>query len=111
MTNVIETWNEVFHGNDVVFSEKPETQNQLFDLTKINFLKEIFGSKKKKMLEVGAGSAYFSLYFAKRNFDSTCLDINSKILKIGKDNFAKEKTKRKFVVGNDEKLPFKKNSF
>ncbi len=109
--DVIETWNEVFHGNDVVFSENPETQNQLFDLTKINFLKEIFGSEKKKMLEVGAGSAYVSLYFAKRGFDSTCLDINSKILKIAENNFEKEKAKGKFVVGNAEKLPFEDNSF
>jgi ubiquinone/menaquinone biosynthesis C-methylase UbiE len=106
-----EVWEEVFKGNDVVFSENPQTQNQLFDLTKINFLEEILGTGKKKMLEVGAGSAYVSLYFAKRGFDCTCLDINAPILKIAEKNFEKENAKGKFVVGTAEKLPFKDNSF
>src|SRR5688572_1118955 len=102
MANVIETWDEVFHGNDIVYSDNPKTQNQLFEHTKISFLKEIFPSpsKKPKMLEVGCGSAFVSLYFAKNGYETTALDINKNIIEIAGNNFKKEKVEGEFVIGS-----------
>ena len=105
-------WDEIFNGNDVVYSDNPKTQNQLFEHAKISFLKEIFPNKNNAtMLEVGCGSAFVSLFFAKNGYDVTCLDVNESIINIAKDNFKKENAKGKFVVGTAEKLPFKDNSF
>lgn len=110
-------WKEVFKGNDVIYSDNPQTQNQLFEHTKISFLREIFPTPKNvsqakpSMLEVGCGSAFVSLYFAKCGYRVSGLDINKDIIEIAKKNFKKENTQGTFVVGTAEKLPFKDNSF
>ena len=57
-------WDEIFDGVDVVYSDKPVTQNQVFEHMKISRLNEIFPKEKGKMLEVGCGSAFVSLYFS-----------------------------------------------
>ncbi len=107
---IINIWDKVFEGNDVVYSESPQTQNQLFENLKLNFLTEVFPTKAKS-LEVGCGSAFVSLYFAKRGYQTTCLDVNENILAIAKENYRKENAKGKFVVGDATKLPFKDNTF
>ncbi len=108
-------WDEVFEGSDVDYSDSPITQNQLFDQTKISFLKEIFPKKdrgkKVRMLEVGCGSAFVSLFFAKYGYEVDCVDINKNILKIAMNNFKKENVKGHFVAADAKKLPFKNNTF
>ncbi|SRR5258708_7157117 len=104
-------WDEIFDGVDVVYSDSPQTQNQLFEHMKISYLSEIFPQKKSKLLEVGCGSAFVSLYFAKKGWDVTSLDVNKSIIEIAKNNFEKQKAKGTFLVGNAEKLTFKDNEF
>jgi len=113
-----QVWDEVFQRVDLSYSEESETQNQLFEMVKISSLKRIFASfkkqkslKKVKMLEVGCGTGFVSLYFAKRGYDTTCLDINQSILKITKRNFKKEKVKGVFVSCDAQNLKFTDNSF
>src|SRR3989344_3966384 len=104
------TWDHIYENLDLSYSETPYSQGKLFELIKIDFLKKIF-PKKGKMLEVGCGSAFVSLYFAKRGYDSVCLDINKAILKEAEKNFKKEGVEGEFVIGDAEKLPFKKEVF
>ncbi len=104
-------WTEVFEGNDVIYSDHPQTQNQLFEHTKISFLQEIFPKGNKKMLEVGCGSAFVSLFFAKQGYAVTCLDINKNILDVARKNFKKEGVKGTFVVRSAEHLPFEDKEF
>lgn len=106
-----EAWEDVYQNLDLSYSEKADTQGKLFELVKIDFLKSIFPKPPAKILEVGCGTAFVSLYFAKRSYQTTSLDINSFILKATKENFQKENEKGKFVVGDAEKLPFEDNSF
>src|SRR5579859_2017033 len=104
-------WDEIFDGVDTVYSDNPKTQNQLFEHMKISLLNEIFPKGKSKMLEVGCGTAFVSLYYAKKGWNTTCLDVNKSIIDIAKKNFEKQKASGKFLVGNAEKLPFKDNEF
>ena len=109
--DTVKTWNEVFHGRNLAYSENPQNQNQLFDMVKIGFLKEIFPKGQNKMLEVGCGTAFVSLYFSKRGYETTCLDINQSILNVARQNFKKENAHGQFLVGDAEKLPFADNQF
>lgn len=104
-------WNEVYEDLDLSYSEKANTQGKLFELVKIGFLSEIFPKPPAKILEVGCGTAFVSLYFAKRSYEVYCLDINKSILKVAEKNFKKEGVKGKFSVGDAEKLPFADNQF
>lgn len=109
-------WDDVYKNLDLSYSEKGDTQGKLFELVKISFLKELFRASgmneaKKKMLEVGCGTAFVSLYFAKRGYHATCLDINKSILEVASRNFAQQGVKGEFIVGDAEKFPFAKNQF
>lgn len=106
-----EAWENVYQNLDLSYSEKADSQGKLFELIKIDFLKSIFPKPPTKILEVGCGTAFVSLYFAKRGYQTTSLDINSFILRTAKENFKKEGKKGQFVVGDAEKLPFLKNTF
>lgn len=106
-----DSWNEVYENLDLSYSEKTNTQGKLFELIKIGFLEEIFPKTPAKMLEVGCGTAFVSLYFAKRGYENYCLDINRSILKTAGENFKTEGTKAKFIIGDAQKLPFADNQF
>lgn len=105
------SWKEVYENLDLSYSEKTNTQGKLFEIIKISFLNEIFPKPPVKILEVGCGTAFVSLYFAKRGYETYCLDINQSIIDVAKKNFSKEEIKGKFFVGNAEKLPFGDNQF
>lgn len=108
---VYQTWDEVYKNLDLSYSEKPETQGKLFELIKLEFLQQIFPKPPAKTLEVGCGTAFDSLYLAKRGYQATCLDINKNILKVAEENFKKEGVEGQFVAGDGEKLPFPENHF
>lgn len=105
------SWKEVYQNLDLSYSEKATSQGKLFELVKIGFLSEIFPKSPCKILEVGSGTAFVSLYFAKRGYKTYCLDINKSILKSAESNFKKEGVWGKFVAGDAEKLPFGNNQF
>lgn len=105
-----EVWGQLFTNRDLTYSEDAQTQGKLFEMVKVGFLEEIF-PKTGKMLEVGCGTAFVSLYFAKRGFTAHCLDSNKEILNTAADNFKKEGEKGKFVLGDAERLPFRDNEF
>lgn len=107
----MDVWDEVWQGAETLYSDKPTTQNQVFEHVKILKLREIFPKDKFTMLEVGCGTAFVSEYFAKHGSLVTCLDTNKKILEIAKENFEKENARGKFVLGDAEKLPLKDNQF
>jgi len=104
-------WDEVFSGADLSYSESTDTQGKLFEHVKISFLKDLLPPPPAKILEVGCGTAFVSLYFAKRGHLATCLDINKEVLKAAEANFRKEGTEAKFVVGDAENLPFGDEQF
>lgn len=104
-------WKEVYKDLDLSYSEKADSQGKLFELIKIDFLTKLFPPAPAKILEVGCGTAFVSLYFAKRKYNMTCLDVNQFILNAAKNNFKKEKASGKFVKGDAEKLPFANNQF
>lgn len=106
-----EVWSDVYKSLDLAYSEKDLNQGRLFELVKIEFLSGILPKAPCQILEVGCGTAFVSLYFAKRKYNVACLDINKKILDVARDNFKKEKVKGKFKVGNAEKLPFRDSQF
>ena len=103
-------WGEVFTNRDLSYSEDAQTQGKLFEIVKVRFLQSIF-PKYGKMLEVGCGTAFVSLYFTKRGFTAHCLDSNQEILNTAEENFKNEKTRGKFVLGDAERLPFENNEF
>lgn len=106
-----DSWNQVYENLDLSYSEGTNTQGKLFEIVKIDFLKEIFPKPPAKMLEVGCGTAFVSLYFAKRGYETYCLDINKSILKAAEKNFNNEGVKGKFITGDVEKSPFDDNQF
>ncbi len=104
-------WDEVYGGLDLTYSEKIVNQGKLFEQIKARFLREIFPRPPVKMLEVGCGTAYISLYFAKRGYEVSCLDVNESILKVARKNFALEKVTGDFVCGDAQQLPFSDDQF
>lgn len=117
-----QVWDELFANRDLSYSEKADTQGKLFELVKIHFLERLLSINVRaatsevaprtvKTLEVGCGTAFVSLFFAKRGYEVSCLDTSKQILRIAEENFEKEKAQGKFVVGDAEKLPFEDNSF
>ncbi len=106
-----EAWDHVYQDLDLSYSEEAYSQGKLFELVKIDFLKEILPKASSKILEVGCGTGFVSLYLAKRGYNPVCLDINKSILKVAEGNFKKEGVKGQFVVGDAEKLPFPNSSF
>ena len=113
----VEVWDELFKSRDLSYSEKPDSQGKLFELIKVAFLEKLFQkyptpyTLTPKTLEIGCGTAFVSLYFAKRGFEVTCLDTSKEVLAVAEKNFKSEGQSGKFIVGNAEKLPFKDNSF
>lgn len=106
-----DVWPELFSSINTDYSESPNTQNRLFEKVKLSFLQKQLPKPPQKILEVGCGTAYVSLYLAKRGYKATCLDINDKVLQIAKTNFSKEKVSAKFIKATAEKLPFPNRSF
>lgn len=106
-----DVWDEIWVGAEKTYSDRPVTQNQVFEHVKINSLKKLFPKNNFKMLEVGCGTAFVSLYFAKHGALVTCLDTNKKVLSISEHNFKSENARGTFVLGDAEKLPFKDNTF
>lgn len=106
-----EAWEDVFAGLDLSYSEEADTQGKLFEMMKIGFMETILPKPPKKMVEIGCGTAFVSLYFAKRGYLATCMDINQPILDAAEENFRRENIKGEFVCGDAEKLPFADNMF
>lgn len=106
-----EAWDQVYQDLDLSYSEEANSQGKLFELIKIDFLKKLLPKSPAKILEVGCGTAFVSLYFKKRGYDTTCVDINQSILDIAETNFKKEGHSGKFILGDAEKLPFKDGQF
>lgn len=107
----VDVWNELFENLDLSYTENSDTQGKLFEMVKVSFLDELFPKGNLRMLEVGSGTGFVSLYFAKRGYRVTLLDTSSEILEAAKKNFQKEKALGDFVVGNAEELPFRENEF
>ncbi|MBI2103667.1 class I SAM-dependent methyltransferase [Candidatus Woesebacteria bacterium] len=104
-------WDVVWESAETSYADIPITQNQVFEHVKIKRLRNIFLKEKFEMLEVGCGTAFVSLYFAKKGAAVTCLDNNQNILRLAQENFKKEKASGKFVLGDAEALPFADNTF
>lgn len=107
----VEVWDEIWQGADKSYSDNPTTQNQVFEHIKIGSLSKIFPKGNFKMVEVGSGTAFVSLYFAKHGASTTSLDTNDRVLAVAKENFKREGAKGNFVKSNAEHLPFKDNQF
>ncbi len=111
-----EVWDELFSNRDLSYTEKAGSQGKLFEMVKVTFLEKLLDSRLRgndsvKSLEVGCGTAFVSLYFAKRGFEATCLDSSKEVLSQAQKNFKQEKQSGEFITGDANKLPFKDNSF
>jgi len=79
---------------------------QEFAVRKTDYIKKVIRNNQnydiKSILDVGAGSGFFSYYFEKE-FDTTALDFSQSMLEINPC--------QKKILGDAENLPFKDNSF
>jgi ubiquinone/menaquinone biosynthesis C-methylase UbiE len=75
----------------------------------MKYLKNVI--KGKKMLEVGVGTGRLSLFFAKKGFDVTGIDISEKMLDVARERAKRLKVKVKLIQMNAEKMDFQSNSF
>ena len=66
-----------------------------------------------KVLDIGCGLGYNSIFLAKKGFSATCFDLVSLAIKKGKLKAKEEKAQVDFLVGNALKLDeyFKQESF
>jgi len=93
-------WNSSSHQPEVIHREL------------INNLKLVAGDfKGKKILEVGAGMAGDSFYFAKQGAKVTVLDFSPRALAVIKKVTKREKLDLKFVEADARKMPFKSQEF
>jgi len=104
-------WNDVYEGLDLSYSESPETQGKLFEIVKARFLEGVIPRPSSKVLEVGSGTGFVSLYMSKRGYATTCADVNTTILKQAEANFSREGLRGGFVCCDAERLPFASGGF
>ena len=104
-------WDGVFEGLDLSYSESPVSQGKLFEIVKVGFLEKLLPRPPKDVIEVGCGTAFVSLYFAKRGYATTGVDLNTRILKQAEANFSREGVQGSFVCSNAEDLPFASGGF
>lgn len=63
------------------------------------------------ILDCGGGTGKWSIYFIKKGFNVTLLDISSENLKIAYEKFESKNININIVESNAEKTPFKDNEF
>ena len=65
-------------------------------------------SKGKRLLDIGCGTGHWSVYFARRGFDVTGVDISERMIRVAraKDNFGS-----RFQVADAQNLPFADDQF
>jgi ubiquinone/menaquinone biosynthesis C-methylase UbiE len=104
-------WDGVFEGLDLSYTENPVTQGKLFEIVKVGFLEKLLPRPPTNVIEVGCGTAFVSLYIAKRGYATTCVDLNPRILKQAEANFSREGVRGSFVCSEAEDLPFVSGGF
>ncbi len=74
-------------------------------------LKILHHLKGSKILELGAGTARYGIFFAKLGFDYTGIDITPKMLEVAKEKAKKEGLHLKLLEMDAHELGFKDNTF
>lgn len=78
---------------------------------KVERLKLLNHLKGPKILELGAGTARYGIFFAKLGFDYTGIDITPKMLEVAKEKAKKEKLHLNLLEMDAHELGFKDNTF
>lgn len=78
---------------------------------KVERLKILKNLRCSKILELGAGTARYGIFFAKLGFDYTGIDITPKMLEVAKEKAKKEGLYLKLLVMDAHELGFKNNTF
>ncbi len=77
----------------------------------ISLFREKFGSRVRKVLDVGAGTGFLSLILAEMGYDVVGIDISEEMLEHARNKAADRGVKVEFKLGDAEDLPFKNDSF
>ena len=82
---------EKVYEKGAVWTEKypPKELVELIENKKIN---------PCKVLDIGCGEGFYSIYLAKKGFDVTGIDISENAIKLAKQNSEKEGIKIKFIA-------------
>jgi len=91
MSNDKEAFEKTYKKPNAVWTNKnpPEELVELIETGKINSC---------KVLDVGCGEGFYSIYLAKKGFDVTGIDISERAVEYAKKNAEKEGVKIKFLV-------------
>lgn len=85
------------------------------ELPKLPYIHEITRKLKKyqvkKVLDLGCGSGWLSIFISKYGFDVTGIDIAKPAIELGKTWAGEDNAKVNFLVGDLLNLPFKENTF
>lgn len=85
------------------------------ELPKLPYIHEITRKLKKyqvkKVLDLGCGSGWLSVFISKYGFDVTGIDIAKPAIDLGKLWAQEDNVKVDFLVGDLLNLPFKENTF
>ena len=85
------------------------------DLPKLPYIHELTRKLKKyqvkKVLDLGCGSGWLSIFISKYGFDVTGVDIAKPAIELGKTWANEDNSKVNFLVGDILNLPFKEGSF
>lgn len=85
------------------------------ELPKLPYIHELTRKLKKykvkKVLDLGCGSGWLSIFISKYGFDVTGIDIAKPAIELGKTWAAEDNATVNFLVGDLLNLPFKEGSF
>ncbi len=79
-----------------------------FKVERLKILKHL---RRSKILELGAGTARYGIFFAKLGFDYTGIDITPKMLEVAKEKAKKERLHLNLLEMDAHELGFKDNTF
>jgi ubiquinone/menaquinone biosynthesis C-methylase UbiE len=74
-------------------------------------LKNLIGEGKKSVLDLGTGTGFLAKMAAELGYESTGVDLSSKMMDLGREEVTKKGLAVTFIEAAVEKLPFDDNSF
>ncbi|WP_456472503.1 class I SAM-dependent methyltransferase [Methanocaldococcus sp.] len=74
-------------------------------------LKEVFGNKKLKILDVGTGTGFIAILLAELGHEVVGIDLSERMLEVAKKKAENRGVTIEFMIGDAENLPFCNEEF
>ena len=116
MTTMQKSTDQIYEDNLIFWNEAWKRVSKPHkELPKLPYIHEVTRKLKKyqvkKVLDLGCGSGWLSIFISKYGFDVTGIDIAKPAIDLGKTWAQEDNAKVNFLIGDLLNLPFQEGSF